>query len=599
MTTLERPTAGTAGGTAIDPILASVLQRRVDAIAKEMATMLMRSSRSPIFNEIGDLVTVLFDKHGRTLAQAEFAAIIAFGAQPPLEYIIDYFGDDIAEGDVILHNDVYTGGNQNADTGVYLPIFHEGELVGWAAAKGHMADIGGMTIGGYNPSATEIWQEALRIPPVKIMAGGVLRKDVWDFVGANIRIDFVMEDIKSMVGACTVGSRRLVELLGRYGRGTFDAHMDYILDSSEKQVRAEIGRWPDGVYHGESWMISDGLDPTRRYKVACDITVSGDEVTFDFSRTDDQAPGITNMPPASAMGAVRIAFLMLVAAGGINIPTNDGLFRPVHTVFRPGSLLNPHFPAATIFGNQMCDEVVDAIMSALADALPDRVTAGWNKFVCTALNGTDPRTEQPFVTLTVFQRNGPGAMKGTDGWDALGFTGTAGQMRSPDPEMFELSSPHFLEYHEYLPDSAGAGQWRGGLGTRSAWRCYGDSEIGVTIGESVESEGGAPGAGLFGGGPSGMNRMTVEYPDGTTHEWGSKELVELPSGSVVRSVSGGGAGYGDPLLRPADLVADEVRNELLSAEQARIRYGVVVDAATRTLDAEATAQLRNTRKGGQ
>ncbi|ANZ25890.1 MULTISPECIES: hydantoinase B/oxoprolinase family protein [Rhodococcus] len=599
MTTLERPTAGTAGGTAIDPILASVLQRRVDAIAKEMATMLMRSSRSPIFNEIGDLVTVLFDKHGRTLAQAEFAAIIAFGAQPPLEYIIDYFGDDIAEGDVILHNDVYTGGNQNADTGVYLPIFHEGELVGWAAAKGHMADIGGMTIGGYNPSATEIWQEALRIPPVKIMAGGVLRKDVWDFVGANIRIDFVMEDIKSMVGACTVGSRRLVELLGRYGRGTFDAHMDYILDSSEKQVRAEIGRWPDGVYHGESWMISDGLDPTRRYKVACDITVSGDEVTFDFSRTDDQAPGITNMPPASAMGAVRIAFLMLVAAGGINIPTNDGLFRPVHTVFRPGSLLNPHFPAATIFGNQMCDEVVDAIMSALADALPDRVTAGWNKFICTALNGTDPRTEQPFVTLTVFQRNGPGAMKGTDGWDALGFTGTAGQMRSPDPEMFELSSPHFLEYHEYLPDSAGAGQWRGGLGTRSAWRCYGDSEIGVTIGESVESEGGAPGAGLFGGGPSGMNRMTVEYPDGTTHEWGSKELVELPSGSVVRSVSGGGAGYGDPLLRPADLVADEVRNELLSAEQARIRYGVVVDAATRTLDAEATAQLRNTRKGGQ
>ncbi|ETT25637.1 N-methylhydantoinase B [Rhodococcus aetherivorans] len=599
MTTLERPTAGTAGGTAIDPILASVLQRRVDAIAKEMATMLMRSSRSPIFNEIGDLVTVLFDKHGRTLAQAEFAAIIAFGAQPPLEYIIDYFGDDIAEGDVILHNDVYTGGNQNADTGVYLPIFHEGELVGWAAAKGHMADIGGMTIGGYNPSATEIWQEALRIPPVKIMAGGVLRKDVWDFVGANIRIDFVMEDIKSMVGACTVGSRRLVELLGRYGRGTFDAHMDYILDSSEKQVRAEIGRWPDGVYHGESWMISDGLDPTRRYEVACDITVSGDEVTFDFSRTDDQAPGITNMPPASAMGAVRIAFLMLVAAGGINIPTNDGLFRPVHTVFRPGSLLNPHFPAATIFGNQMCDEVVDAIMSALADALPDRVTAGWNKFICTALNGTDPRTEQPFVTLTVFQRNGPGAMKGTDGWDALGFTGTAGQMRSPDPEMFELSSPHFLEYHEYLPDSAGAGQWRGGLGTRSAWRCYGDSEIGVTIGESVESEGGAPGAGLFGGGPSGMNRMTVEYPDGTTHEWGSKELVELPSGSVVRSVSGGGAGYGDPLLRPADLVADEVRNELLSAEQARIRYGVVVDAATRTLDAEATAQLRNTRKGGQ
>ncbi|MFZ2173498.1 MAG: hydantoinase B/oxoprolinase family protein [Rhodococcus sp. (in: high G+C Gram-positive bacteria)] len=590
MTTVESPT--------VDPILASVLQRRVDAIAKEMATMLMRSSRSPIFNEIGDLVTVLFDKKGRTLAQAEFAAIIAFGAQPPLEYIIDYFGDDIVEGDVILHNDVYTGGNQNADTGVYLPIFFEDELVGWAASKGHMADIGGMTIGGYNPGATEVWQEALRIPPVKIVAGGQLRKDVWDFVGANIRIDFVMEDIKSMVGACTVGSRRLIELLGRYGRRTFDDHMEYILDSSEKQVRAEIGRWADGVYHGESEMISDGIDQSKRYRIACDITVSGDEVTFDFSGTDDQAPGITNMPPASAMGAVRIAFLMLVAAGGINIPTNDGLFRPVHTVFRPGSLLNPNFPAATIFGNQMCDEIVEAVMSALADVLPDRVTAGWNKFICTALNGIDPRTGQPFVNLTVFQRNGPGAMQGTDGWDALGFTGTAGQMRSPDPEMFELSSPHFLEYHEYLPSSGGAGQWRGGLGTRSAWRCYGESEIGVTIGESVEIEGATPAPGLFGGGPSGINKITVETPDGGIYQWGSKELVQLPVGSVIRSLSGGGAGYGDPLLRPAELVADEVRNEFLSAELARTQYGVVVDAKALTLDVDATAQLRDSMKGG-
>lgn len=580
----------------VDPILASVLQRRVDAIAKEMATMLMRSSRSPIFNEIGDLVTVLFDAKGRALAQAEFAAIIAFGAQPPLEYIIDYFGDDIADGDVILHNDVFTGGNQNADTGIYLPIFHDGELVAWAAAKGHMADIGGMTLGGYNPQAREIWQEALRITPVKVYSGGTLRKDVWDLVGANIRIDFVMQDIQSMVGACTIGKRRLLQVLNRYGLGAFRAHMDYVLDGSEQQVRAEVAKWPDGVYHGESWMVSDGVDPGARYRIACEVRIEGDEITFDFSATDDQSPGIANMPPASAKGAVRIVFLMLIAAGGVVIPTNQGLFAPLSTVFREGSLLNPRFPAATIFGNQMCDEVLEAIMNALADALPDRVTAGWNQFICTSLNGVDPRTDDPFVTLTVFQRSGPGAMRGTDGWDAFGFTGTAGQMRSPDPEMFELTSPHFLEYHEYLSDSAGAGQWRGGIGTRSAWRCYGRDEIGVTIGDDVISEGAEAAKGLFGGLDAGRNDIRIERPDGTTHVWGSKELVPMPQGAVVRARSGGGAGYGNPHLRPVDLVLREVRDGLVSSERARADYGVAVvtgpDGAVR-VDQETTSVLRN------
>ncbi|MEV0972533.1 hydantoinase B/oxoprolinase family protein [Microtetraspora glauca] len=579
-------------GTGVDPILASVLQRRVDAIAKEMATLLMRSSRSPIFNEIGDLVTVLFDAKGRALAQAEFAAIIAFGAQPPLEYIIEYFGDDIAEGDVIMHNDVYTGGNQNADTGVYVPIFHDGRLVAWAAAKGHLADIGGMTAGGYDPAAREVWQEALRIPPVKIYEAGRLRKDVWDLIAANIRLGFVMEDVKSMYGACTVGKRRLLEVLDRYGDDVFDRHMEYILRGSERQVRAEIERWPDGVYRGESEMVSDGIDTTRRYRVACEIRIEGDEITFDFSDTDDQAPGFTNMPPASAAGAVRIAFLMLIAAGGVVVPTNQGLFAPVRTVFREGSLFNPRFPAATVFGNQMCDEIVECVMTALAEALPDRVTAGWTKFISAILHGEDPRTGDPFVTLTVFQRNGPGAMLGHDGWDAFGFTGTAGQMRSPDPEMFELTSPHFFEYHEYLPDSAGAGRWRGGLGTRSAWRCYGEHEVGVTNGEGVEEEGAVPARGLFGGHDAGLNRMSVELPDGSVRVWGSKDMVQLPPGALVRAQSWGGAGYGDPFQRPAELVVAEVRDGLLSPERAREDYGVVVDTEQWRVDEERTAALR-------
>ena len=494
---------------------------------------------------------------------------------------------------MILHNDVYTGGNQNADVGVFVPVFHDGALVGWTASKGHVADIGGMTAGGYDPNAREVWQEAFRIPPLKLYDAGVLRRDVWELVRANIRLDIVTEDIKSMIGACTIGKRRLLDVLERYGVDVVERHLDYVIGASARQVRAEIERWPDGVYTGESWMVSDGLDPTARYRVAVRITVDGPEITFDFSDSDDQAPGFTNMPPASATGAVRIAFLMLMTAAGIDVPTNHGLFEPIRTVFREGSLLNPRFPAATIFGNQMCDEVLEAIFQALAPALPDRVTAGWNQLLCTVLAGVDPRTDAPSVTLTIFQRGGPGAMRGADGYDALGFTGTPGSMRSPDLEMFELSSPHTMLEYGYLPDSAGAGEWRGGYGTRSSWRCYGENELGVTIGDDVRAEGADPAPGLFGGLPGGLNELRLHFPDGTTKEWGSKEIVSpIPVGTVCESLNGGGAGYGDPRRREARKVFEEVRDGLCSRERAVDVYGVVVHDDLSGWDERATEARR-------
>jgi N-methylhydantoinase B len=456
-----------------------------------------------------------------------------------------------------------------------------------------VADIGGMTAGGYDPRAREIWQDAFRIPPLKIHDRGELRRDVWDLVRANIRFEIVAEDIKAMIGACTIGRRRLVDVLDRYGVGRFDAHMDYVIDASERQVRAELRRWPDGTYHGESWMVSDGLDPTRRYRIAVAVTIAGSEITFDFSGTDDQAPGFTNMPAASAIGAIRIAFLMLLAAGGLKMPTNHGLFAPVRTIFRKGSLLDPHFPASTIFGNQMCDEVLEAIMRALAHALPDRVTAGWNQYLCTALSAIDPRTNEPSVSLTIFQRGGPGAMRGADGYDALGFTGTPGSMRSPDMEMFELSTPHLLHYCEYLPDSAGHGEWRGGYGTRSSWTFYGKGETGTTIGDDVTAEGADPAEGLFGGGPGGLNELRLRFPDGSTRDWGSKEIIEdIPPGTVCEALNGGGAGYGDAHRRDPELVLAEIRDGLLSPEVARRNYGVALAADGRSVDAHATARLR-------
>jgi N-methylhydantoinase B len=576
---------------AADPILASVLQRRVVAVSREMATVLMRSSRSPIFNEVGDLVTVVFDRSGRTLAQTEFASIIAFGAGPSLQAIIEAFGEDVHDGDVFIHNDVFSGGNQFADVGIYIPVFHAGELVAWTASKGHIADIGGMTLGGYDPAFREVWQEAFRIPPLRLHDRGLPRDDVARLVRANVRLDITWEDIQSMIGACTIGRRRLLEVLERYGTDSFDRHMDLVIEASERQVRREIERWPDGTYRGESFMQSDGIDPDRRLRIAVAVTIAGSEITFDFSESDDQAAGFTNMPAASAMGAVSIAFLMLLNASGLSIPTNGGLFASVHTVFREGSLINPRFPAATVFGNQMCDEVLESIMMALAEPLPDRVCAGWNQFLPAAVSGVDPRTSGIFVDFLLFSRGGTGAMQGTDGYDALGFTGTPGSMKSQDMEIFELSTPHLVEYIELDTDSAGPGQWRGGYGTRARFRFMGDQVRGSTLGDDSAAEGAVSAQGLFGGHDGGLNTLRLTLPDGTTRDWGSKEAVEIPQGTICESIHGGGAGYGDPLRRDPAVVIDEVREGLLTADRAREVYGVAVHADGSGHDERETSRL--------
>jgi len=282
---------------------------------------------------------------------------------------------------------------------------------------------------------------------------------------------------------------------------------------------------------------------------------------------------------------------MMLASNGLDVPTNQALFAPAQVILRKGSLMNPEFPAATIFGNQMGEQVVEAINLALADAIPNQVSAGWNKLLPIGLVGTDDRTEEPFVVFTMFQRGGAGALAGTDGWDCIGSP-SAICVRSPDPEMFELTTPHLLEYVELCEDSGGAGESRGGLGAASAFRVHGRNEFLVTLGHETEHEGGSPPHGLFGGQDGGLNNYHVEFPDGHTQPIGSKVLIQLPPGSRVVARSGGGSGYGDPRRRPPELVCADVRAGFVSAEAARDLYGVVVDVTTWSVIEDETASLR-------
>ena len=571
----------------IDKILVSILQRRFKSITEEMSIALTMTTRSPILCEAKDFVTGLYDAQGKMLEQTENLPILAFSLGPVCEYIVNYFGDEIYPGDVIFHNDVFSMGNQNNDVAVYKPIFYGDQLVGWAACKGHQADIGGAVQGGYNPQATEVWQEALRIPPVKVYEKGRLRKDVWDLIFANIRLKMVEEDMRAQIGSCVVGERGILALVEKYELNVFTAHKEYLFDSTEKMMRAEIRTIPKGVYSGEATGYYDGRHPGSKYTVRVKITVEDEDITFDYTDTDPQTKGFVNGTYTSSASATLLTFLQMVNP---DMPHNDGMVRPVNIIIPEGTVLNAAFPAATTYGNHLCPINADAIMRALGPVIPDRVTAEWNELLCSLTTGLDPRKNEPFVDICFMGlKGGSGGIKGTDGYDHIGMIDASGGVLDQDYEMFELQTPHLIVQHEYIPDSGGPGQWRGGLGVVTEFKLGGERVKLVTFGEGdVE-----PPFGAQGGKPGTLNKIELQYPDGRVYRTTTKDLVEdVPAETIYYQEAGGGGGYGDPKERPIDLVRKEVRNGIISVKSAKEDYGVVIDFKTFTVDTEATEALR-------
>ncbi|MBF0526604.1 MAG: hydantoinase B/oxoprolinase family protein, partial [Deltaproteobacteria bacterium] len=481
----------------------------------------------------------------------------------------------------------FSMGNQNNDVAVYKPVFYRDNLIGWSACKGHQADIGGAVQGGYNPHATEVWQEALRIPPVKVYERGKLRKDVWDLIFANIRLDIVAEDMRAQIGSCVVGERGLLALVEKYGLDTVEAHKEYLFGATEKMMQAEIRNIPNGVYKGEARAYYDGKNPGSVYTIRVTITVEDDRITFDYTGTDAQTTGFVNGTYTSSASATILTFLQMVNP---DIPHNDGMVRPIQIIIPPGTILNAAYPAATTYGNHLCPNNADAIMRALAPVIPDRVTAEWNELLCSLTTGIDPRKMEPYVDIGFMGlKGGSGAIKGVDGYDHIGMIDASGGVLDQDYEMFEQQTPHLLLHHEYWTDSAGAGQWRGGLGVETRFRIGSDRTKLVTFGDGdVE-----PAFGAHGGKDGTLNKIELTYPDGQYYLCTTKDLVtDVPAGTIYFQQAGGGGGYGDPKLRPVHLVVKDVRNGVVSVDAARNYYGVIIDPKTFVVDEAATAGLR-------
>ncbi len=574
----------------IDKVLVSIIGRALKAFTDEMSISMEKTTRSPILCEAKDFVTGLYDAEGRMLEQTENLPILSFSLGPVCAHIAEKFAGNVYPGDVFFHNDVFSLGNQNNDVAAFKPIFVGEDLVGWSATKGHQADIGGNVRGGYNPNATEVWQEGLRIPAVKVYERGELRRDVWDLIFANVRLDIVQEDMRAEIGACTVGERRLMALVEKYGLERFEVHKEYLFEATRKMMEAEIRAIPDGVYEGEGRVFFDGKNIGSSYTIRVKITVAGDHITFDYSDTDAQTNAFVNGIYASSASATLLTFLQMVNP---DIPHNHGMIQPIDIIIPEGTILNAAYPAATTFGNHLCPPNADSIMRALAPVIPTRVTAGWNNLLCSLTSGDDPRKDDSFVDIMFMGlKGGSGAMCDTDGYDHIGMIDASGGLLDQDYEMFEQQTPHLLLKHEFLPDSAGAGEHRGGLGVETRYRIGSDDTQLVTFGDGDEE----PAFGLAGGTDGTLNKIELHYPDGHVYKTTSKDLVEeVPLGTLYVQEAGGGGGYGDPRLRPATKVLAEVRDGVISIGAARDIYGVAIDAASLEIDEDETAKLRDSR----
>jgi N-methylhydantoinase B len=352
-------------------------------------------------------------------------------------------------------------------------------------------------------------------------------------------------------------------------------------------MEAEIATIPNGVYRGEATIYFDGKNHGKQYQIRVEITVEDNCIRFDYSKTDPQSDAFVNGTYTSSASATVLTFLQMVNP---DIPHNEGMVKPIEIVIPEGTLLNAAYPAATTYGNHLCPPNADAIMRALAPVIPERVTAGWNHLLCSLTTGVDPRKNDKYVDICFMGlKGGSGATRGVDGYDHIGMIDASGGILDQDYEMFEQQTPHILIKHEYLTDSAGAGRWRGGLGVETIFEIGSDDTQLVVFGDGdVE-----PPFGSCGGEDGSLNSIQLAFPDGSEKRPFALDLIKgVPKGTVYHQLAGGGGGYGDPKQRPAELVAEEVRNGILSPEAARESYGVVVDEETLALDELATESLR-------
>ena len=544
----------------IDPVTLEVVRHAVYSIAEEMRGILMRSARSPVLKEAGDLSCALTDARGRLIAQGHdipiHLGVMAFTVR---EFLRRVPAETLCEGDVYFTNHPEVGGNHLPDVKAIMPVFHQGRLVAFAINLAHWPDVGGARRGSYVAAARDRYAEGLCIPPVPLFLGGRPHAAMMEMVLSNLRGRSEREgDILAQYACNAVAAARLQEACGRFGTDVVLGCFDRFLDESERLMREEIAKLPAGEYRGEDWLDDDGVDDAP-LRVAVAIRVSGDGLHADFEGTAPEANGPLNATRFVTASAVYYAVRALL---GPEIPANDGCYRPVTIGIPQGSLLDPGPEAPRVGGNhETSQRVVDAVLRALAPALPDRIVAGGPGTSGLMMLSGRRDDGRPFILYEV-HGGGEGASATRDGTNAVRVH-MSNVMNTPI-EVIESEYPVRVECCELRPDTGGRGRHRGGLGLRRSYRLLCAHGELTTMVERMRVR---P-WGAFGGESGSPFRVTVVRQALRTPIRG-KENRDLVEGDLVVVESSGGGGYGPPADRPSDLHEDDLANGYVTDGEGR------------------------------
>jgi N-methylhydantoinase B len=579
--------------TRSDPFTTEIIRNATIKAVEDMRVALKRSAYSPVIYEGLDLACGFVDPNSALIA--ETSGIPAFLGC--LVNVVDatqraFPLESVEPEDVFFMTDPYDGGGTHVnDAVVAYPVFHHGALIAYSIVKAHVMDLGGIYPGGWYNNTTDTLQEGLRVPPVKLYRRGEADTDIYRIMRTNSRLpDSLVGDVRAMVGAARTGGARLREVIDRYGWDTYSASINEVLDHTERIVRREIEAIPDGDYQAEFFLDGDGDDGQTlgdHLRVHVRVIIDGDEMTVDLSESSDASPGPMNAPRPTSVSYVRYGIKSITTP---RLPANEGCFRPLNIILRPGSMFDPKPPSPTSLWVEASQNIPDLMLKALAEAIPHKVRAStFGSDIAQFTYGTDPRSGRFYMIAEESVPGGWGAKPTADGETALHALAEGDTYNIP-VEMVETNFPLFVRRYELRPDSAGAGRFRGGLGAVKTLEPVGhDAKLITTFDRSKYS----PAWGLFGGLSGAPNLVDIVRADGSTKRHMKVTDMPLREGDYVVFQGGGGGGYGDPFERAPEAVLEDVRNEYVSPASAVQDYGVAIETKNWTVDREATARLRS------
>lgn len=554
--------------TRIDPFTLEIIKNGLIATGDEMFYALQRTSMSTIIYEVLDYATGLTDAQGQLITQgngvAGFLGTLTFSVR----YVLDKFGPDgLQPGDIIILNDPYVGGGTHlSDVSLVMPIFYEGELVAFSANKAHWTEVGGKDPGSWTTDATEVFQEGLQFPGVKIFEAGQPNQAVIDLIRANVRTpDATIGDMYAGVAALRVGDRRLQELFGKFGREAILRAIEELLDYGERMARLELAKLPKGTYEAVDYIDDDGIG-NGPFEVRVKVTITDEEFICDFTGTTDQVPGPVNCGRTGLHSAVREAWK---AVTDPLIPANEGVFRPLKVVCPPRTIFTAEKPAPVSTYWETMLYATDLVWKALAPIVPNRLTAGHFLSVCgTVVYGMHPEDGSLYL-LVEPQAGGWGAGVDKDGENGLVCAGD-GETYVIPVEVCETRYGVLVDQYAFEIVDGGAGEHRGGRGLVRDYRITSQwAGVTATFGRHKFLP-----WGLAGGRDGSRNYVEFIHEDGRRQIFGKCARYMLKKDEVARLHTGTGGGYGDPACRDPGRVREDLRQGYITPEQAERDYGV-------------------------